>query len=80
MDVATDFTTTIVWYIYIYIYAFSRRFYPKAYSGYTLFCQYVCFLGIEPTTFYVTNAMLDHWATGSFTEVTEVYFSSKKWL
>ncbi len=28
---------------YIYIYAFSRRFYPKrlTYSGYTLFYQYV---------------------------------------
>ncbi len=43
------------WYIYIfiYIYAFSRRFYPKLYiySGYTYFCQYVCSLGIKPTTF-----------------------------
>ncbi len=41
-------------YIYIYIYAFSRRFYPKRLtvnSGYTCFCQYMCFLGIEPTTF-----------------------------
>ncbi len=39
---------------YIYIYAFSRRFYPKrltVHSGYTLFCQYACSLGIEPTTF-----------------------------
>ncbi len=39
---------------YIYIYAFSRRFYPKrltVHSGYTFFCQYVCSLGIEPTTF-----------------------------
>ncbi len=29
----------------IYIYAFSRRFYPKrltVHSGYTFFCQYVC--------------------------------------
>ncbi len=37
-----------------YIYAFSRRFYPKrltVHSGYTLFCQYACSLGIEPTTF-----------------------------
>ncbi len=33
---------------------FSRRFYPKrltVHSGYTFFCQYVCSLGIEPTTF-----------------------------
>ncbi len=40
---------------FYYIYAFSRRFYPKwltVHSGYTfLFCQYVCSLGIEPTTF-----------------------------
>ncbi len=39
---------------YIYIYAFSRRFYPKLFtvnSGYTFICQYVCSLGIEPTTF-----------------------------
>ncbi len=31
-------------WIYIYIYAFSRRFYPKrltVHSGYTFFCQYV---------------------------------------
>ncbi len=36
---------------YIYMYAFSRRFYPKrltVHSGYSLhfFCQYVCSLGI----------------------------------
>ncbi len=40
--------------ICIYIYAFSRRFYPKwltVHSGYTYFCQYMCSLGIEPTTF-----------------------------
>ncbi len=46
--------------IYIYIYThththeFSKRFYPKRltlHSGYTFFCQYVCSLGIEPTTF-----------------------------
>ncbi len=37
------------YYIYIYIYAFSRRFYPKrltVHSGYTFFYQYVCSLGI----------------------------------
>ncbi len=27
--------------------------------------QYVCFLGIEPTTFWASNAMLYHWATGT---------------
>ncbi len=37
-----------------YIYAFSRPFYPKrltVHSGYTFYCQYMCSLGIEPTTF-----------------------------
>ncbi len=52
----------------IYIYAFSRHFYPKrltVHSGYTFFCQYVCSLGIEPTTFALANTMLYHWATGT---------------
>ncbi len=52
---------------HIYIYAFRRHFYPKrltVHSGYT-FCQYACSLGIEPTTFCATNAMLYHWATGT---------------
>ncbi len=49
-----------------YIYAFSRRFYPKRLTiAFTLyiFCQYMCSLGIEPTTFCAANAMLYHWAT-----------------
>ncbi len=29
------------------------------------FYQYVCSLGIEPTTFCTANAMLYHWATGT---------------
>ncbi len=29
------------------------------------FYQYVCSLGIEPTTFNAANAMLYHWATGT---------------
>ncbi len=55
-------------FIYIYIYAFSRRFYPKRltlHSVLYIFCQYVCSLGIEPTTFCAANAMLYHWATGT---------------
>ncbi len=59
--------------IYIYIYAFSRHFYPKrltVHSGYTFICQYVCSLGIEPTTFCVTNAMLYPWATGTYPSIT----------
>ncbi len=27
-----------------------------------IYCQYVCFVGIEPTTFCAANAMLYHWA------------------
>ncbi len=50
--------------IYIYIYAFSRRFYTKQLTGYTFFL-YVCSLGIEPTTFCAANSMLYHWATGT---------------
>ncbi len=34
----------------------------------TLFiiCQYMCSLGIEPTTFSAANTMLYHWAIGTF--------------
>ncbi len=49
-------------------FTFSRRFYPKrltVHSSYYSFCPYVCSLGIEPTTFCATNAMLYHWATGT---------------
>ncbi len=51
----------------IYIYAFSRCFYPKRLSAFSLyiFFQYVCSLGIEPTTFCAANAKLCHWATGT---------------
>ncbi len=55
-------------YIYIYIYAFSRCFYPKrltVHSGYTFFCQYMCSLGIEPTTFALPAQCSNHWATGT---------------
>ncbi len=43
-----------VMYIYIHIYAFSRRFYPKqltVQSGYTFYYQYACSLGIDPQLF-----------------------------
>ncbi len=36
----------------------------QLHSGYT-FHQYVCSLGIEPTTLCAANAMLYHWATGT---------------
>ncbi len=32
------------------------------------FCQYVCSLGIEPTTFSTANVILYHWATGTLNE------------
>ncbi len=47
---------------YIYIYAFSRRFYPKRL---TVHCQYMCSLGIEPTTFALLTQCSNHWATGT---------------
>ncbi len=55
----------------IYIYAFSRCFYPKrltVHSCYTYFqymCQYMCSLGIEPTTFALLTQCSNHWATGT---------------
>ncbi len=51
-----------------YIYAFSRCFYPKRFtvhSDYICFCQYVCSLGIKPTTFAVLTQCSNHWATGT---------------
>ncbi len=66
--------------IYIYIYAFSRRFYPKrltiAFRLY-IFYQYVCSLGIEPTTFCAANTMLYHWATQEHIYICDchVYYS-----
>ncbi len=38
------------------------------YSAFRLyiFNQYVCSLGIEPTTFCAADAMLYHWATGTY--------------
>ncbi len=53
--------------IQIYIYAFSRCFYPKrlaVHSGYNFFSS-MCVPWIEPTTFCAANAMLYHWATGT---------------
>ncbi len=66
---STSFSVWPLSCIYIYIYAFSRRFYPKwltVHSGYTYFCQCRFFLGIEPTTFCAANAMLHHWVTGTY--------------
>ncbi len=38
--------------------AFIQRL--TVHSVYNFFCQYVCSLGIEPTTFRAANAMLYH--------------------
>ncbi len=51
---------------HIYIYVFSRRFYPKRLTiafRLHIFCQYMCSLEIEPTTFCTADTMLYHWAT-----------------
>ncbi len=65
---------------YIYIYAYSRRFYPKriiVHSCYTYFCQYMCSMGIEPTTFALLTQCSNHWATGTtFKGVTFKFLSS----
>ncbi len=58
--------------ITFHIYAFSRHFYPKrlsVHSGYTFFCQYVCSLGIEPTTFALLTQC---WATGTYQKSMKV--------
>ncbi len=61
-------------YIYIYIYAFSRRFYPKRltvhYTWLYIFYQYVCSLGIEPTTF----ALLTQCSTTEPQEYSDFFF------
>ncbi len=45
---------------YIYIYQMLSTY--SAFRLYIFFYQYVCSLGIEPTTFWAANAMLYHWA------------------
>ncbi len=53
----------------VYIYAFNGRIYPKLLtiaSMLYIFHQYVCSLGIEPTSFCAANAMLYHWATQEY--------------
>ncbi len=43
------------------------------------FYQYVCSLGIEPTTFCAANAMLYHWATGtSYSIFVHVFYLSNR--
>ncbi len=75
-----DILQTYFTHIEIYlldIYAFSRCFYPKelkAHSVYIFFCQYVCSLGIETTTF----ALLTRCSTTEPQEhlVSKLYFEA----
>ncbi len=65
--------------VIIYIYVFSRHFYPKrltVHSGYNYF-QYMCSLGIEPTNFCAANTMLYHWATA--TSISEGSWDTEDW-
>ncbi len=74
--------THIYIYIYIYMYAYIYLhlcILADAFIQSDLqciqalhICQYVCSLGIEPTTFCAANAMLYHWATGTLNN-TYVY-------
>ncbi len=50
---------------FIYIYAFSRRFYPKVPIQAIHFLSVCVFPGNWPPTFCAANAMLYHWATGT---------------
>ncbi len=52
----------------IYIYAFSRRFYPKwltVHSGYSFFLSVHVFPGNRTHNLCAANGMLYHWATGT---------------
>ncbi len=47
--------------MYIYIMHLADAFIQSdLHSNYTVICQYVCSLGIEPTTFCAANALLYH--------------------
>ncbi len=52
-------------------FTFIRRFYPKrltVHSDYKFFFyQYMCSLGIEPTTFALLTQCSNHWTTGTQT-------------
>ncbi len=74
-----DITHNTRWVLlYIYIYAFSRRFYPKrltVHSGYTFFCQYMCSLAIEPTTFALLPQCSNQWATGTLYHIYSSWYA-----
>ncbi len=43
----------------------------QCYSCYTFFCQYVCSLGIEPTTCALLMQCSNHWTTGTLDRYVE---------
>ncbi len=49
----------VMWWTICALKSLHLRFY----SCCAFFCQYVCTLGIEPTTFCIANTMLYHWET-----------------
>ncbi len=59
---------SVIFFFYIYIYAFSRRFYPKRltlHSSYSFtFYQLLLSLGIEPTILALLVPCSTIWATG----------------
>ncbi len=65
-------------YFYIYIYAFSRRFYPKRlklHSSYSFtFYQLLLSLGIEPFTLALPAPCSTIWATGKLFKAFQAYF------
>ncbi len=53
---------------WIYIYAFSRRFYPKrhtVHSGYTFFVSMCVSWELNPQPFALLTQCFNHWATGT---------------
>ncbi len=66
-------------YIYIYIYAFSRRFYPKRltlHSSYSFtFYQLLLSLGIKPMILTLLAPCSTIWATGKPNIKAKVYFT-----
>ncbi len=50
-------------YIYLHLSDAFIQSNLQLHSGYTFFFQYMCSLGIEPTTLCAADAMLYHWAT-----------------
>ncbi len=72
----------------IYIYAFSRRFYPKrltVHSGYTVFISMCVPWELNPQPFVLLTQCSNHWATGTHytiytkTEETIFHFVQKIW-